>query len=219
MDQNIGRVINKLKASNKLENTLIIFLVDNGSCPFYANKIKDIQPGPANSYWSLRATWANLGSTPYRQFKQSGYEGGSRAPFIAHWPKVIKPNSITEQPGHVVDLAPTFLEILDIDYPDSIQGYTSLPLDGSSLFPIFKGEKRKEPTYFISGLDKFRMFRSGDYKIVRMNGGNWELYNIKKDPSELINLAILHPEILQKIADKYSKIAPRLNSATSSLKK
>ena len=210
MDQNIGRVLDKLRDKDALENTIIMFLVDNGSCPFYANKIKDVAPGPANSYWSLRASWANLSNTPYRQYKQTGYGGGSRTPFIAYWPKTIKPGSITQQAGHVVDMAPTFLDILKTHYPDSINGYKSLPLDGTSLLPIFKGEEREEPEYFISGLDKFRMFRKGDYKIVRMNGGEWELYNIKEDPSELTNLSISHPKKLLELVQDYQKLAPRL---------
>ncbi|CAN0086860.1 unnamed protein product, partial [Chrysoparadoxa australica] len=105
MDQNIGRVIDKLKADGELENTLIMFLVDNGSCPFYANKIEDVQPGPANSYWSLRSTWANLGNTPFRQYKQAGFEGGSHTPFIAHGPGVSTPNTITDQVGPSVYIA------------------------------------------------------------------------------------------------------------------
>ena len=211
MDQNIGRVLSTLKAKGQLENTIVLFLVDNGSCPFYTNKIKDIQPGPANSYWSLRTSWANLANTPYRQYKQCGHEGGSHTPFIAYWPNTIKPGSFTDQAGHVVDLAPTFLDILETSYPDSINGYKTLPLHGSSLLPIFKGEQRQEPDYFISGLEKFRMFRSGDYKIVRLNNGEWELYNIKEDPTELNNLALLFPKKLEDIQLKYQKIAPILN--------
>ncbi|MFW5759539.1 MAG: arylsulfatase [Cyclobacteriaceae bacterium] len=205
MDQNIGRVLNKLEAAGKLKNTLIMFLVDNGSCPFYANKIKDVQPGPADSYWSLRSTWANLGNTPYRQYKQCGHEGGSKTPFIAYWPQVIAANTITHQAGHIVDIAPTFLDILKINYPDSVHGFKSLPLHGKSLLPIFKGEKREEPEFFVSGLDKFRMFRHGDYKIVRMNGGEWELYNMKEDPSEIVNLAAQLPEKVKELDELYQE--------------
>ncbi len=203
MDQNIGRVLKKLEKEGKLENTLIMFLNDNGSCPFYSNKVTDIQPGPANSYWSLRTAWANLGNTPYRQHKQCGHEGGSHTPFVAYWPKKIAPNTITHQPGHVVDMAPTFLDLLDMQYPDSIKGHATLPLHGSSLFPVFMGEKRKEPDYFISGLENFRMFRSGDYKIVRLNGGEWELYNIIEDPTELVNLADSLPEKVIELSNYY----------------
>lgn len=214
MDQNIGRILAKLKVNNKLENTLIMFLVDNGACPFYSNKIKNIQPGPANSYWSQRSSWSNLANTPFRQYKQCGHEGGSHTPFIAYWPGVIKPNTITAQPGHVVDIAPTFIDILNISYPDSIAGFPSLALAGKSLLPIFKGDERTEPDYFISGLDKFRMYRSGDYKIVRLNGGSWELYNIIEDPTEMNNLATVVPEILKKLASEYAKKEGGLNKVS-----
>jgi len=206
MDQNIGRVLKKLIDNGKLENTLILFLADNGSCPFYATKIKDVQPGPENSYWSLRSTWANLGNTPYRQYKQCGHEGGCHTPFIAYWNGVIEPNSITNQPGHIVDIAPTFLDVLNLQYPDSVNGYPSLELHGNSLLPVFKGKQRTEPDYFISGLDKFRMFRTGDYKIVRLNGGPWELYNIKDDPAELNDLSSNLPEKVKELSVYYGKI-------------
>ncbi len=207
MDQNIGRVLDKLEEAGELENTLIMFLVDNGSCPYYSNKIPDVQPGPADSYWCLRSTWANLGNTPYRQYKQCGYEGGSHTPFIARWPGVIKPNSITPQPGHVVDISPTLLDLLNIPYPDSIHGYPTLPLHGKSLLPVFEGKEREEPEYFMSGLDRFRMFREGTYKIVRMNDGDWELYDIINDPTELKNLAGSRPEKVNELSGHYERIS------------
>jgi arylsulfatase len=206
LDQNIGRVLKKLKENGKLNNSLIMFLIDNGSCPYYTNKIKDVSPGPADSYWSLRATWANLGNTPYRQYKQFGHEGGSHTPFIARWPGVIQPGIITDQVGHVVDVAPTFLDILNITYPKKINGFSTIPLHGKSLLPIFQNEKRQEPEYFISGMDKFRMFRKGNYKIVRINGGPWELYNINNDPSELENLADEYPEMVKELSGLYESI-------------
>jgi len=204
MDQNIGRVIDKLHHDDQLSNTIIMFLVDNGSCPFYTNKIPDVRPGPDSSYWSLRSTWANLGNTPYRQYKQAGHEGGSHTPFIISWPGMIKNNTITHQTGHVVDLAATFLNILGISYPDSIQGYPTIPLHGRSLLPVFRNEQRKEPGYFISGFKKHRMFRSGDYKIVKINDGTWELYNIIEDPTEIYDLAEDNPGIVQKLDSLYN---------------
>ncbi|QVY66006.1 arylsulfatase [Polaribacter sp. Q13] len=212
MDQNIGRVLDKLEKEGALENTIILFLSDNGACPFYSNRVKDVQPGPANSYWSLRTTWANLANTPYRQYKQSGMEGGSHTPFIAYWPKNIKPNTFTDQPGHVVDIAPTFLDILGIEYPETINGVATKPLHGSSLMPIFKGEQRKEPDFFISGINGFKMFRSGDFKIAQMNKGEWALYNIKKDPTELVNLASTNPEKVKELANYYARALKGKNS-------
>jgi len=206
LDQNIGRVLEKLDKHGKLENTLVMFLIDNGSCPYYTNKIKDVLPGPADSYWSLRAVWANLGNTPYRQYKQFGLEGGSHTPFIARWPGVIEPGTKTKQVGHIVDIAPTLLDIMRISYPDSINGFPAIPLQGQSLLPVFEGKERKEPAWFISGMDKFRMFRRGAYKIVRINGGPWELYNIRKDPTELDNLAAQYPDTLAALAEHYERI-------------
>ena len=159
----------------------------------------------------LRTTWANLGNTPYRQYKQCGHEGGSHTPFIVNWPGVIQPNTITDQTGHIVDFAPTFLDILDVQYPDSINGYATIPLHGSSLLPVFKGEEREEPEFFISGFKRFRMFRSGDFKIVRINDGEWELYNIKDDPSETENLAGSHPEMLKSLSDYYEDVDSQMN--------
>jgi arylsulfatase len=210
MDQNIGRVLKLLEDSNKLDNTLILYLNDNGSCPFYANKIKDVHPGPGESYWSLRTSWANLGNTPFRQYKQCGHEGGSHTPFIAYWKGKIVPNSIVHQTGHVVDLAPTFLDVLGIEYPDSIVGYPTIPLHGSSLLPIFEGKHRKEPDFFISGMDKFRMYRKGEYKIVRLNGGEWELYNLENDPTELNNIALSKPEKVNELSKEYNEYMTRI---------
>jgi arylsulfatase len=208
MDQNIGRVIQKLEDSGKLENTLILFLSDNGSCPYTSNEIPNVQPGPANSFWSLRAAWANASNTPFKYFKQYGHEGGANTPFIAYWPGVIKPNAITDQVGHVVDIAPTFLDIFNAAYPSEINGFKTLPLHGSSLLPIFNGKQRKEPDFFISGVDKFRMFRSGNWKIVQVNGlPSWELYNMKNDPTEITNLSIKHPKKVKELLNKYKAVS------------
>lgn len=206
MDQNIGRVLDKLEEAGKIENTIIMFLVDNGSCPYESNKIPDVQPGPDSSYWSLRAAWANAGNTPYRYYKQYGHEGGSHTPFIVSWPIVIDPYTKTDQVGHVVDIAPTLLDILDIPYPENIEGHPARKLHGSSLLPVFKGEFRDEPNYFISGLDKFRMFRSDSMKIVRTNGGPWELYHMINDPCELDNLADSLPDQVKAMNDHYQHV-------------
>ncbi|MEM9324284.1 MAG: arylsulfatase [Bacteroidota bacterium] len=210
MDQNIGRVLDRLEAAGKLDNTIVFFLVDNGSCPFYSNKIPDVAPGPADSYWSLRTSWANLGNTPFRQYKQTGFEGGSRTPMIAYWPGKIQPGTITNQPAHVVDFAPTFLDLIGTTYPDSVEGYATIPLHGRSLLPILEGGQREAPEFFISGLDRFRMYREGDQKIVRMNHGDWELYDLQSDLTETNDLADRNPEVVQRLSARYDSVAAAL---------
>ena len=120
---------------------------------------------------------------------------------------MIKPNTITAQVGHVVDIAPTFLDILNTKYPVEINGFETLPLHGKSLLPIFKGKQREEPEFFISGLNKFRMFRMGDWKIVRVNNEEkWELYNMINDPSETKDLSEKYPDKVQELLTAYKKV-------------
>ena len=193
MDQNIGRVIAQLEEHQALENTLILFLTDNGSCPFDSNVDFDVPPGPAESYRCLSAAWANAGNTPFRLYKQNGHEGGSNTHFIAHWPARISPNQLTDQVGQVADLFPTFLELANVQYPKAYRGRNTLPLHGASLVPIFNGKERAEPQMIVSGnTERFRMFRQGVWKLVRQNNDSWELYNLKEDPTELRNLASTH---------------------------
>lgn len=206
MDQNIGRLVQKLKKEGLFDNTIIMVLSDNGSCPYDSNKDFDIPPGPANSYRTLSAAWANVGNTPFKYFKQFGHEGGSNTFFIAHWPDKIESNQITDQPGHLLDIYPTLLEISGAKYPDSLGHNPTVSLHGSSLLPVFEGSSRNEPDFFISGFNEnFRMYRSGEYKIVRANGEAWELYHVKEDPTEMKDLARDKPDILREMEQQYIK--------------
>ena len=205
MDQNIGRVIKRLEDAGELDNTLIMFFTDNGSCPFDSNVDFDVPPGPAESYRCLSAAWANVGNTPFRLYKQNGHEGGAKTHFIAHWPDQIAANQITDQVGQVADLFPTFLDLAEIEYPVNYGGKQTLSLDGATLLPVFEGKKREAPEHVISGhTEKFRMFRKGDWKLVRQNNDAWELYNLKEDPTELNNLAERESEILSDLVDSYN---------------
>ncbi len=205
LDRNIGRIVNYLEDKGIRENTLIIYLSDNGSCPYDSNRDFIHPPGPGDSYRTLSAAWANLGNTPFRYFKQFGHEGGANTHFIVSWPGHINnKGSITNQPGHVVDILPTLLEITNSEYPDEVDGKFTIPLHGRSLLPIFLGEKRDEPPYFMSGFtERFRMFRQGDWKIVKVNNKEWELYDMDNDRTEMYNLAIEYPEKVQSLEKAY----------------
>lgn len=204
MDQNIGRVMDYLEEKNLTDNTLVLFFSDNGSCPYDSNVDFDVPPGPAESYRCLRPAWANVGNTPFRYFKQFGHEGGPLTHCIAHWPKTIQAGGITNQIAHVVDLFPTFLEMSGADYPIFYQDVETFPLHGRSLLPVFRGKDRTPPDFIVSGFgERFRMVRSGDWKIVKVNNGEWELYNMADDPTELHNLAQKMPEKVIEIEQKY----------------
>lgn len=202
MDQNIGRVLKKLEDDGTLDNTLIMFFSDNGSCPYDANKNFNIPPGGPRSYRSLCAAWANAGNTPFRYYKQYGHEGGARTHLIAHWPRVIKP-TINTSPAHLVDIYPTLLELAATQYPPAINGKSTPKLDGQSLAPLFKSNKRPPPEIIVSGMKRFRMVRFGDWKIVKVNGGPWQLYDLSKDPTELTDLAGKMPEKVELFQARY----------------
>lgn len=203
MDQNIGRVMEYLRAHDLEENTLIIFLVDNGSCPYDSNKDFSIPPGGPDSYRTLCAAWANAGNTPFRYYKQFGHEGGIRTPFIAYWPRTIEP-AIDHQVGHVVDFYPTFLELTGAQYPEDREGARTPDLEGHSLLPVFKRKTRDQKEIVIGGFtDRFRSVRFGDWKIVKANNQAWQLYNLKEDPTELNDQAEKKPEMVADFVQRF----------------
>lgn len=212
MDQNIGRVIKKLENEGQLENTLIIFLSDNGACPYDSNADFDRAPGGADSYRSISAAWANASNTPMRYFKWAGHEGGCNTACVVHWPKVIPEGAITDQPGHVVDIIPTFLEIANMQYPSEYREKPTIPLHGQSFLPVLKGEKRAQPEFFISGLGGgFEMFRHHNWKISKWNDQpNWELFDMDKDPTEMNDLARQMPDKVKELEMMYEKAKSKL---------
>ncbi|MDA3823658.1 MAG: sulfatase-like hydrolase/transferase [Bacteroidales bacterium] len=197
LDQNIARLLEYLEQSRQIDNTLIVFMSDNGSCPYDSNRDFLLPPGHSQSFRTLDPKWANLGNTPYRFYKQYGHEGGANTHFIAWWPGKINEGQIIQQTGHVVDIMPTFLDLAGNPLSDSFS------IDGLSLLPLFEGSKRKDHPYMLSGLDKFRMYREGNYKLVRVNGEKWELYNIEVDPTELNDLAESQRGIVLDMEKRY----------------
>jgi arylsulfatase len=214
MDQNIGRVLNYLDEKGIADNTIVIYLSDNGSCPYDSNRDFEYPPGVAEGFRTLCAAWANAGNTPFKYFKQYGHEGGAHTHFILRLPKQVQAGQITHQTGHIVDIAPTLLEAANISYPLEMGEIKPQPLQGSSLMPILDGKQRQEPEFYLSGwTDRFRMFRQGDWKIVKLNGEDWELYNLKEDPTEINNQANTNPEKVDELIKAYQAKQSELDKA------
>ncbi len=203
VDQNLGRLFAKVKELGEWDNTLIMFLSDNGACSEQPNTTPNIPPGPVESYRTISVGWANASNTPYRKFKSTDYEGGIRTPFIAHWPRVIKPG-ITSQMGHIIDVSATFLDITGAKYPKEILGNKTKPPLGKSLLQIFKGNQRQPHNEIYWHFKGANALRQGDLKVIRA-GKTWELYNLKSDPTEMKNLAKERPKKTAELAEMWEK--------------
>ncbi|MCH2208894.1 MAG: arylsulfatase [Lentisphaerales bacterium] len=209
VDQNIGKIVKKLKSLKVYENTLIIFLCDNGATSEGGKLGSNRGPGKVgqgNSFAYYGEAWANVSNTPFRFYKKFAHEGGIATPFIAHWPKGIRTNlkgALISEPCHVIDIMPTCLELAKATYPQTYKGNTIVPYQGLSLNSLFKGQNlnREKPLFFEHEGNK--ALRFGAWKLVSKKGSQWELYNMKKDRTELNDLSASSPEISTRLIQKY----------------
>ena len=209
LDENIGRLVEFLKKKDVLDNTIILFCSDNGACPFERTRGRYLKPWDPKSYWTYDSSWSIVGNTPFRLYKQNQHEGGISSPFIVHWPKGLKAEagSVTDQPGHLIDLMATFIDVSGAAYPTQLEERQIDPLQGRSLLPIFQGRERTphERMYFHFGTD--RALREGPWKLVSAKLGRWELYNMNDDRTELNDLASAHPDRVQSMSSEWFQIA------------
>jgi arylsulfatase A-like enzyme len=214
IDQNVGRLVAKLNELGRLENTLILFLSDNGCSaeggPGGFSRGKDGAPiGTGLSYASVGLEWANVSDTPFRKFKMDVHEGGIATPLIAHWPAGIAARGeLRHQVGHVIDLMPTLLELAGVEYPKDRQGRPPLPLEGKSLVPAFRNQPVSRDALFWEHQGN-KAVRQGDWKAIAAGRGSWELYNLAADRTELHNVAAEHPEKTRELADLWQAWAER----------
>jgi len=202
VDQNIGRLLQALKELQVDDNTLICFLSDNGGCaeePGGRNP-EERNAGPGDDYVAVGPSWGWAQNAPFRRHKSWLQEGGSNTPMIAWWPGKVEANSITEEPGHIIDFMATFVEMAETKYPKKRNGESILPLEGKSLLPIFAGKKRRGHRYMAWEWSGNRAYREGDMKVVWDKlVKEWELYNLSTDRTESFNLAQSQPETTQRL--------------------
>lgn len=233
MDQNIGRIIGKLRETGAYENTLILFLSDNGGCaeelggrakplhipektragePVRPGNDPSLMPGPENTYQSYGIGWANASNTPFRLYKHWVHEGGISTPLIAHWPAgTRKPGSMSHQVGHLIDIMATCCDVAGARYPESFAGTRIQPLEGKSLQPIFKGQRRQDHAELFWEHEGNRAVRQGKWKLVSRHPGDWELFDLDADRTELNDLAAKQPAKVSELAEKYAAWAKRCN--------
>jgi len=267
MDQGIGRIVNELKNKGLIENTVILYLQDNGGCaesigfggpegqtrpiaddtvrlkPLGKDEIqtvvippitregkvvmagKAVMAGPPDTYLAYLKPWAMVSNTPFRKYKKYVHEGGISSPLIVHWPAGIgSKGEFRDQTANVIDIMPTILEIAGVEYPASFNGNKITPVAGVSLVPTFFNRKLETRAIFWEH-ETNRAVRRGRWKLVstgRLSGGGygrwkfyqngeWELYDIEEDRSELRNLSGQFPQIVKELADLWETWANQVH--------
>lgn len=219
MDQNIGRIRQALKETGVDQNTLIMFLSDNGASSEYTKgngflpEILAAAKKPASdptSFTTYGFPGANVSNTPLRLFKHWEYEGGTATPFIANGPSIIKKHIQSAQPGHLIDLMATCLDAAGVAYPKTYNGNIITPTEGISLLPLMQGKSWKGNNALFFEHEGNRAVRRGDWKLVSQYPENkWQLYNIKTDRAELNDLSTQYPDRMKAMIALYDEWAPR----------
>lgn len=207
MDQQIGRVLNKLREMDQFDNTVIFFLSDNGASAEIMVRGDGHDPQAAMGSWAshlcLGPGWSTASNTPFRYHKTWTHEGGTATPLIVHWTRGITAGGrLRHQPGHVIDLWPTVMQLSQASMGDD----SDHPRPGRSLVPTFSSEKTEPRTLWWSH-EGNRGLRKGDWKIsVAGNEGRWELYEMVGDRTETEDLATSRPLILRELQEVWKKL-------------
>jgi arylsulfatase len=216
MDRGIGDVLAKLDQLGQADNTLVLFLADNGGCAEVVDRSarSDAVTGSPASFRSYGRTWANASNTPLRRYKKFVNEGGIATPLIARWPRRIKAHGrVDHQPGHVIDIMATCVDATGAEYPVAVGDTEITPMEGLSLAPTFANRLRTPHATLCWEHQGNRAVREGDWKIVatRRDGGEWSLYNVMDDRTECHDLAQEQPERVTRMAAIYDDWAARCN--------
>lgn len=255
MDQGIGRIVNELKKHDALENTIIVYLQDNGGCaegygrrnnsdkkknfdfkPLGRDGLQtkiwtpmqtrdgrwvrtgpETMPGAEDTFVAYGGGWANTSNTPFRGYKHDGFEGGISTPFIVHWPKGVAAEhrgSIVNDPAHLIDVMPTFVDAAGAEYPQSVGENAIQPMEGVSLVPAFSGTAVQRNAAIGFEHHGNLALRDGKWKIVsayrRDKPTKWHLYDMDADRTEQSDLAESHPGKLREMIDKWQAWADRV---------
>ncbi len=239
MDRGVGRILDELAELDIEDNTLVMFLSDNGGCAEFLNEdgdgkswpsmyrhtapsgrictvgnIEGDEPGPATTFMSYDLPWANMSNTPFRMYKHWVHEGGIGTPLVCQWPARIKPGRVVDQPCHIIDFMATILDVGGVEYPTEYQGNAIQPLEGESFAPLLQGNdlwQRERPIFWEH--EGNRAVRDGQWKLVSktVNGENgpWELYDMLADRTELHDMAAREPDRVKKMVAMYGEWAAR----------
>ncbi len=209
MDRAVGRLVDALRQQGVLDNTLILLMSDNGGNG-ESGPDGTLEGGPAGGPSSkvfCGMNWATLENTPFQWFKHFTKEGGISTPLVAHWPKGIDPSlngTLVREPGHLVDIMPTLVEVAGATYPRNFNGHEIVPQQGRSFAPAFSGHALHRDGPLFWEHEGNRAIRDGNWKLVSRYHEAWELYDLSQDRSEQVNLAAQQPERVLRMAKQWT---------------
>ncbi len=240
IDRGLGQLLTLVEKAGKAENTLVIFLSDNGAAPdgglapsksgfgfgpgakndqwrndrvaIRPGSGPDNPPGPHDTFAAYGLAWANVSNTPLRGTKLTGYEGGIRTPLVVRWPAVIREGGqFTDHVGHVIDFMATCLDVGRAKYPTQLEGRKPLPVEGKSLAPVFEGKPSEEHAALCWNVPRHHAIRMGKWKAVKpKNGQDWQLFDLVADGTETVDLASREPERVRRLAGEFEKWRQRV---------
>ena len=233
VDQGVGRILDALRSAGVDDNTLIMFLSDNGGCaeflaedgsmpqparyggvnpdgtPVVVGNIPGLRPGAAETFMSYDLPWANASNTPFRRFKRWTHEGGISTPFILSWPARIQEPGIVHSPIHLIDIMPTCLDAAGASHPTERTGQQSIPMEGESVLSAIERRDWARERPIVWEHEGSRAVRQGQWKLVSAIGGGWELYDMEMDRTELDDLYARNRPKSQELERIYAEWAER----------
>lgn len=226
VDRNIGKIVDELRARSLLDNTLILFLSDNGGNAEsgVSGRYKGEHPGDPHSDVFIGRCWAHLNNTPFRKYKHYNHEGGIASPLIAHWPAAITsrggPDKWIRTPTHVIDIMATCIDVAECKYPRERKGRTIKSLRGQSLQPLLTGNGNFSQRPLFWEHEGNAALRVDGHKLVRQGlHGRWELFDVEADRTEQHDLAADAPAVVSALSAEWAKWARDVNAIPKPKKK
>jgi arylsulfatase len=172
-----------------------------------------VMPGPADTYIGYGQSWANVSNTPFREYKHWEHEGGISTPLVAHWPKGIDASvqgKLVKSPAHLIDLMATCVDLAGVQYPTERNGNAIQAFEGVSLAPAFHNQSIERANPLFWEHEGNRAIRIGNWKLVSKHPGDWELYDLESDRTEMNNLASQQTDRVRDMATQWDAWAKRV---------
>lgn len=215
MDENIGRVMAKLKELKVDDNTLVLFLSDNGADSARIDRgVPGVEAGDKDSFTSFGPAWAQVANSPFRDYKARMYEGGIATPLIARYPRIVKAGTVSRQPGQIMDVMATALDAANVKYPKTLKNRRLIELEGKSFLPTLQGKQNIGHKELYFEHEGNRGVRQGRWKLVADFGKPWELYDLQTDRTEQRNVAARNPGKVAELSKLYDAWTQRANVAS-----